>query len=69
MLRPLRSKWPLWQAHQMWPMSSRYWTMQFRCVQVAENALSSPEGVRIRMPARFPNLTVAAALKKTARGK
>ncbi len=34
--------------------------MQFRCVHVAENARSSPDGVRTRMPARFPNLKISA---------
>ena len=32
----------------MCAMSGRYCTVQFRCVQIAENARSSPRAVRIR---------------------
>src|SRR5512138_845748 len=49
-LPPLRSYVPLWQAHQSSFMSGRYCTVQSRCVQTAETALSSPDGVSTIMP-------------------
>src|SRR5262249_22924221 len=57
---PFRSYWPLWHAHQMRDESSRNWTVQSRCVQVAENARNSPSAVRTRIPGRVPNLNILA---------
>src|SRR5262245_64518286 len=42
--------------------SSRYCTVQFRWVQMAENALNSPVDVRTSIPGRLPNLKILAEL-------
>ena len=42
--------------------SSLYCTVQFRCVQIAENARNSPPEVRIKIPGRVPNLKIVALL-------
>src|SRR6266446_649304 len=42
---PLKLYCPLWHAHQICLVSSRYWTMHSRCVHTAENALNSPVAV------------------------
>src|SRR5262250_2944962 len=42
--------------------SSRYCTVQFRWVQMAENALNSPVEVRTSIPGRLPNLKILAEL-------
>ena len=42
----------------MCAMSGRYCTVQFRCVQIAENARSSPRAVLIRRAGRLPNLKI-----------
>jgi hypothetical protein len=51
---PFKSKWPLWQAHQMWLISGRYCTMQARCVQAAANAFNSFVGVFTKIAGWLP---------------
>jgi|SRR3972149_6416997 len=68
MFLPFRSKWPLWQAHQIWLKSDRYWTMQARCVQTAEKARRSPVGVRTKIPAWFPKRKICPELGLTSSG-
>src|SRR5215470_17855054 len=52
---PFRSYVPLWQAHQMALRSLRYWTVQSRCVHVADNARYSPSATLTRIPGSLPN--------------
>src|SRR5215472_15684062 len=42
--------------------SSRYCTVQFKCVHMAVYALNSPEDVRTSIPGRLPNLKILAEL-------
>ena len=53
---------PLWQAHQIWWVSSRYCTVQSRCVQVAAMALYSFSGVRTSRPGRLPKRKILPEL-------
>src|SRR6266849_5388137 len=66
MFFPLKLYWPLWQAHQICFVSSRYWTMHSRCVHTAENALNSPVAVWTRIPGLFPNLKIFPELTGTS---
>src|SRR6266568_7176592 len=52
--RPSRLYLPLWQAHQTSRRSSRYCTVQERCVHVADMARYSPLAMRISRPGRLP---------------
>src|SRR5437764_2922118 len=45
MFFPLKLYCPLWHAHQICFVSSRYCTMHSRCVHTAEKALNSPVAV------------------------
>jgi len=58
MFRPSRLYLPLWQAHQTARRSSRYWTVQERCVHVADMARYSPLAVRINRPGRLPKRNI-----------
>src|SRR5450759_3589856 len=57
-LTPLVSYVPLWHAHQMSDRSARYWTVQSRCVHLADRARSSPEAVRKRSTGLPPTGTI-----------